>query len=118
MEKEFRTIVFVIPAALSAAVDASEMAVDFLSKVDWLADEVGPLGTEIRGGILQAARGSLRAGHQQVAVSIDVFREDCVIRVSQQGCSAKQFTIHLRRCLVDRPDSAEELPVSREVFAS
>lgn len=118
MEKEFRTIVFVIPAALSAAVDVSEMAVDFLSKVDWLADDVLSLGTEIRRGILQAVRGSLRAGHRQVAVSIDVFLEDCVIRVSQQGLNAKQLTIHLRRGFAKNPESDEEFSVSQEVSVS
>jgi hypothetical protein len=118
VDKEFRTIAFLIPATLSAAVDASEMAADFLSRVDWLAKDLSSIGTEVRRGILQAVRGSLRDGQRQVTVRIDVFPEDCVIRISQQRSSAKQHTIHLRRDFAKSPKSDEEFLVDREVCVS
>lgn len=118
MKRQFRTIVFVIPAALSAAVEASEMAIDFLSKVDWLADDACSLGTEVRRAVLQGVRRSLRDGRRQVAVSIDVLPEDCVIRVSQQGSTAKQLVIHLTRDFAKSPESDEMFSVNQKVFVS
>lgn len=118
MERKLRSIVFVIPAALSAAVDASEMAVDFLSKVDWLRNDLSSLGTQIRRGILQAVRGSLRDRRRHIAVSIDVFPEDCVIRVSQRGLNAKQLTTHLTRGSAKSPEPDEEFSAKQEVCVS
>ncbi len=105
MEKQFRTIVFLVPPALSAAADASEMAADFLSKVDWLAQDMHSIGTHIRKQILQKVRSSMLNGQSQVAVLINVFREDCFVHISHQGSNAKRVVIHLSR---DFPKQTDE----------
>jgi hypothetical protein len=97
MEKSFRTIVFIVPPALSAAGHASEMAADFLSKVEWLARDAESACAQVRKRIFQAVRSSIRSGRRQVAVLINVFREDCFVHISHQGSDAKRAVIHLSR---------------------
>ena len=90
MEKEFRTIVFIIPPSLSAAHDTSEMAAEFISKVDWLVMRAGPL-KDIRLRILQSVRSSIRDGKGRVVVQILVFHDDCFVHVTPPGPNAKRI---------------------------
>lgn len=118
MERKIRSIIFIVPDEISAAADASEMSADFLSKVDWLADDLHSIGTEIRREILHAMRRSIEAARSQVAVTIDVFQEDCVIRVSRHGHNPKQVTLHLMRDSATSPELDESLSVNQEACVS
>ncbi len=118
MKKAFRGIVFIIPAVPSAAGEMTEMALDFLSRVEWLRDDLRSLGADIYRQISHAVRSSARTGHGHAAVSIDLFPADCVIRVSQRAGNAKQVTIHLTRGLAKRPELEEDVLVNQEVCVS
>lgn len=99
MEKTMRRVLFIIPAVPSAAGRASEMAVDFLSKSDWLADDLSSLLNETRKSVAHMISRSIRLGCKSVLMRVDVFPQDCVIRISHRGTSAKQVVIHLSQTL-------------------